>query len=273
MAKKRRKPQVRREGDPQAAALLSQKRALSRLAASTRWLTRAAGTLLASIFAWLKLNDVPFAQITAEPAASVLLRSALVAYYFSWIVAVGLDTRDEEDVLYAVPNDGRFPAAALAILIAISVGFGILCWVNSYPQFVIALGTFWVLNFLAWRYLLRSVISPALERSYTLAATAGGPFDTEKLRLLDSFLRGRWQWSRFGAGAISIGVLAALTHPSVAEPARASFGFASSSGLGASAIALHLALFEGWIWWRRIERRVGIRLLERLEPSHFGGKR
>lgn len=240
------------------------------MAESTRWLTRAAAAILAASFAWLKLRGIPLGTITGEPAASVLLRASLVIYYFSWIAAVAVDTRDEEDVLFAAPNRGRIPAAALLIIISISVGFAVLCWVESYVQFVIALAIFWALNIVAWLYFLHALIKPAIRSSRAVASREGLVLDSQKISLLESYLCGGWQWRRYVAGSASIGLLGALAVPEVSETVRQFLGFGSLAGLGATAVLLHILAFEGWVWWRRLQKRFGIRLLERLQQDLKG---
>lgn len=240
------------------------------MAESTRWLTRAAAAILAAAFAWLQFQGVPLGTITGEPAASGLLRASLTIYYFSWIAAVMVDTRDEEDVFFAAPNRGRIPAAALWIIVAISVGFAILCWVDNHMQFVIALTIFWTLNIVAWRYFLHALIKPAIRGSRAVASRAGLVFDSQKISLLETYLCGGWQWYRYLAGFASIGLLGALAIPEVSETLRQFLGFGSLAGLGATAVLLHILAFEGWVWWRRLQKRFGIRLLERLQKDLKG---
>jgi hypothetical protein len=245
--------------------VLVEKRAISRMAERARWLVRMAATALAAAFAWLKLKGVPVAEATAEPGAVLLLRLTLVLYYFSWIAAVAIDTRDEEDVLLQAPNRGNIPVAAVVIVISISVAFGLLCWVRSFPEFVAALAAFWVLNVLAWRYLMNKLMSPAIEASASAARERRAYFEEQRVVLLREYLDGRWQWARFGWGTASLLCLAGLCVPTMADAVRGMVGFKSSSAVGSAAVLTHLLLVEGWVWWRRLEKRIGIRLLERVE--------
>ena len=243
---------------------LVEKRILNRLGAKTRLLTRASAALLAGAFAWLKLEGVPFPAITTEPAATVVLRLALVLYYFGWLLAVMVDTRDEEDVLLKAPNSGRLSPLALAIIVSISLGFGVLCWVRDYRDFVVALGAFWGLNIVAWQYLLRRVVRPAIRSTLDALSETGTLFDNEKVRSLEHFLCGSWQWWRFAVGGLSLGVLASLAFSRLAQLVAAQLGFLSASGAMACAILIHILAFESWMWWKRMQRWVEIRLLERL---------
>lgn len=256
---------ARRRPSQNLADSLIDKTDLSRMAEAVRRLTRILATALALVFSWLKLRGVEMPRVIAEPESLVIVRAALVLYYVSWVLAVMVDTRDEEDVFFATPTGGSIPRAAISIAVAVSVAFGILCWVQTFEDFVWALVAFWLLNLVAWRYFVRSLVTPIVSASRKISVQTGRRLLQARIDLMDEFLRGKWQWWRFGTGFAGLAILACLTFKPVTDSLTHTLTGITAAGFQAIAIAIFVIGMEGWIWVMRLRRRIGIRVLEHVD--------
>ena len=147
-------------------------------------------------------------------------------------------------------------------MVGITFGFGLLCWVRHFPDFVVALSFYWAVNIVAWRYFLRAFIRPAIAASLAKFSAPSEALRAERVRLLENFLCGTWQWQRFGVGALGILILGFLAFTDLPIAIARWATILSPATVQALAITIFVAGTEMWIWARRLSRRVGIRLLE-----------
>jgi hypothetical protein len=224
--------------------------------------------LLALIFGWLKLRGVPFPRLESDAVAHLLLRLALVIYYFAWLAGVVFDTRVEEEVLYAAPQKGKIPSIAISICVLVVIVFGLLCWVDSYRQFIVALATFWVIDILGWTYLVAYLIRPAMQESLATYKAEGAYVLLEEARQLDAYIAGKWKWTRFGVGLGFIGVLAGLAFTRGAEIVAQRANFLSAASLLSLGILLWVLSMEGWIWFHRLRSMFIIRYLGEMKTRY-----
>lgn len=251
-----------------AIPTITAKNRLIRMARLARILIRLLAGILAIAFAWLKLSGFPLPRLDTNLAATVFLRIALVTYYFAWLFGTTFDTRDEETLLAAAPNRGRIPVAAIGICVVITVVFGVLCWVDSYEKFAIALAAFWLLNILAWRYLVTKLTGPAIRTSYSTYKQEGAYFFVEKVRQLERYLEGRWQWYRFAAGLVGVIIVNLVVFSSLGDRVASGIALLSRDSFASLTILLFVLIFEAWVWYFRIKRRIGIQTIEYLEESY-----
>ena len=83
-----------------------------------------------------------------------------------------------------------------------ALGFGILCYVSSkdYRWAAVALTGFWGFNILVWRYMV-GVLKGSVHGSYASYGRSRRYIDMEKVRVVERYIDGQWQWWRFGLGA------------------------------------------------------------------------
>ena len=122
-----------------------------------------------------------------------------------------MDTRDEEDVLHAAPAQGKIPIIGVTICALITAVFGVMCWVDTYKKFAIVLAVFWLLDMLAWKYLMFVILEPAMDASIRVYRQDKDFFLLEQVQGLKTFLTGGWHWWRFWIGLIAIGGVNILT--------------------------------------------------------------
>lgn len=248
--------------------VFTEKSRLLRMTRLTRTLVRSLAATLAFAFAWLKLNGFPLPRLDTDLAATFFLRLALVIYYLAWLFGVLLDIQDEETVLAEAPHRGRLPVAAFGLCILITVVFGVLCWVKSYQEFMITLTVFWLVNLIAWRYLVIKLTRSAIEASRARYEAVQAYFHVERLRHLDAYLHGRWQWYRFASGLVVMCALSVVVLGDFAPQLANRLPRLSPDSLISLAILIFVVVFEGWIWGFRVKRRTGIGALDALEYSY-----
>jgi hypothetical protein len=146
---------------------------------------------------------MPVPRLETELAATWLLRSALIVYYLALLGGVLLDTKDAEAVLSEAPNEGRFPLVGVGNCVLIALLFGLLCWVDSYKQFAIALAAYWIANMASWKYFV-AFLEPAMKRATDVYQLDEEYLLVERVRQMQTFFTSSWHWWRFGLGAVGI---------------------------------------------------------------------
>lgn len=231
-----------------------------------RVLAQAAAVVLILIFGWLELKGAAYEPLQNIPGDSIT-KLALALYYAGWVAGIMTDTRIQERTYSVPPNRGRMPLSGYVSALALSVGFGVLCFVTgrSPGRFAIFLAAFLAVNVATWRYLVDKVLPATAARSQQ--DFVDDPIRLERLRLVyGGYLRGRWQWARYGAGAVAIVVVCAAI-------------ISKQKGVViASTILGYVALMEGWIWLVRLRLGASLHVLDylggrySLAPRHLVGR-
>jgi hypothetical protein len=196
-------------------------------------------------------------QAFANPDIStVLWKTALVIYFFSWVFGADSDTEMQSEVYLAAPHKGRLGKQDLGVMLGIVAGFVVLCIVgNNHRWFALALTGFWTINILAWRYMVRMLKTP-LHQSYVTYGRAKQYVEMEKLRAVERYITGEWQWWRFAIGA----VLAAAMNVFAFVELRP--GYAEAS------IFFFVVFVESWMWLMRVRTKLSLRVLDDLSERY-----
>lgn len=215
-----------------------------------RLLAQGAAAVLILTFSWLELKEATYKPLKDIPDDSIT-RLALALYYAGWVAGVMTDTSVQERTYSVPPNKGHMPLSGFVSALALSVGFGALCFLtgSSAGRFAVLLAAFLIINIATWRYMVDKVLPGTVARSKK--DFEGDPIRSERLRLVYSgYLAGRWQWARYGAGAVGIGVIcgAILSNK---KPV-----------VVASAILGYVLLMEGWIWLVRPRLGASLQVLD-----------
>jgi hypothetical protein len=81
----------------------------------------------------------------------------------------------------------------------------------------------------------------------------------EKLRAVERYVTGRWQWWRFGAGFILAAAMNVLSY------------FDLGRGYAEASIFFFVVFLESWIWIMRSRTRLSLRVLDQL-TDRYGEK-
>jgi hypothetical protein len=216
------------------------------------------------VYAWLKLRGSELLPAAVALPDGVLIRAALMLWYASWLYGSLFDLYEQERVYKAVPNQGRVPASAVAVMVGITVAFALLCSASTIELLVLALAGFWTINTLAWLYLTRVLLRGRLR----VAGTARNRDLTlrERPRVVHHYLYGSWQAWRFGiGGSVLMFLFVALQLPvTVQLPGGASVFLPEAVPVG---IALFIAGAELWVWFMRLRMRICLDFLNDLHVT------
>jgi hypothetical protein len=196
----------------------------------------------------------------ANPDISIVLwKVALVIYFFSWVFGAESDTDMQSEVYLAAPHEGRLTKQDIGVMVGIAVGFAVLCMVSdNYRWFALALTGFWTINVLAWRYMVGALKTP-IHQSYVKYGRAKQYVAMEKLRAVERYITGRWQWWRFAAGAVLAVAMDVLSF------------FPLGRGYAEASIFFFVVFMESWIWIMRSRTRLSLRVLDGL-TERYGEK-
>ncbi len=238
----------------------------------TRTLLKVIEILLPVIVAGIELRELihhggierlpeALAHAVANPDFStVLWKTALVIYFLSWVLGGESDTEMQEDVYIGAPHGGRLNTLDIGVILGIALGFGVLCVVSdNYRGFALALTAFWAINVVAWRYMV-GVLKGAIRQSASHYGRTREYIDLEKLRIIERYVDGRWQWWRFAVGGALVLALVALVFFAHVPEAYAQ-----------GAIFFFVVFVEAWIWIMRARTKLSLNVLEDLS-ERYGDK-
>jgi len=210
---------------------------------------------------FLELPRVLEHAITNPALSTVLWRTALVIYFLSWMLGGESDTEMQADVYLTAPHGGRLTLQDAAAILGLALGFGILCYVSSkdYRWAAVALTGFWAFNVLVWRYMV-GVLKGSIHQSYSSYGRSRRYIDMEKVRVVERYIDGKWQWWRFGVGATLALAMDALV-----------FYIDLPEGYAHGAILFFVVVVEAWIWLMRSRTKVSPNVLEDL-TERYGDK-
>jgi hypothetical protein len=233
---------------------------------------------LAAIYTFLTLSSIPYGPFLSDLDPVKLLKIVIVIYYFSWVFGVRYDTDFQEVVYATAPAGGKLRATdAFMIFVIFAVSIILLWSIDSERNFAVFLGVFLAFNILGWRYLL-SVIRPIISESDDLyKAFPTDYFSIERLRCVEHYICGRWQWNRFASMGIVLIILNAVTFlPQLRQLASGYLG-GLMAPLEANLIYMLLpdALFilfvvvaEGWMWNMRLKTAYQLDIANDLEERY-----
>lgn len=238
-------------------------------AGGTRWLIKWIERALPAIVGGLELKDIfeeggfhrmpeALGDAIANPDLSGLLwRAALVIYFLSWVGGAESDTEMQSEVYANAPHGGRLTLMDAGAILSIAAGFLALCiFGKTYQGFAGTLTVFWILNIVAWRYMV-GVLKAPIHHSYTSYGRAGRYIDMERVRVAERYIDGRWQWWRFSVGAALIVVMDALA-----------FFLDVPDGYKHGSIFFFVVFVEAWIWAMRWRAKVALNVLEDLSERY-----
>jgi hypothetical protein len=199
-------------------------------------------------------------QAFASPdIATVLWKTALVIYFFSWVFGADSDTEMQSEEYLAAPHEGRLTKQDIGVMLGIVAGFVVLCVVgNNHRWFALALTGFWAINVVGWRYMVAALKTP-IHQSYVKYGRAKQYVEMEKLRAVERYATGEWQWRRFAIGAV---LAAAMNVFAFVEPRP---GYAEAS------IFIFVVFVESWMWIMRSRTKLSLRVLDDLS-ERYGDK-
>jgi hypothetical protein len=208
------------------------------------------------LYGWLELKSVPIGEIIGNLSGDLLTKIALSLYYLSWVAGLINDVDEQEEAYCKAPNQGRFPwkGGVLATL-AIACVFALLCIVPSAKWFSIVLVLFLAINIAGYIYIL-VLIKHAITNSRKEYADRKDYNSLVKLKVVETYMTGRWQWYRFGYAIIAIGIIMAMSFSHLPQVLNSLYPDISPGTYVALSVLLYVITVEGWIWAMRIWTKI-----------------
>ena len=239
--------------------------------------TRLYITLIASAlglyFGFLEISGIETAVFKNDEFADTLMKIALLIYYLAWLNGTLMDLKDEEAIFILPPNRGKYKFTAIVTMITIAVLFFTLCSFKSKQIFVLILDIFMIVNILSWQYLIEFISKSVKEnKEFYLNENKYFKFIFLKI-LIDDYLKGNWQWWRFGIGIIILIGINILVFTDLSIMISGKLNLNSAELVKAISFFIFITISEGWIWFMRLQRRTSLELIDSLDEDYYLSKR
>ena len=215
------------------------------LAAHALRLVKAGLTLAGLLFAWIKLSGTSFISIANSVERPPRRGAALFIMYGAGFLITG----------------------AFLLLAAAGSSPSFLPNVPIYPRFSLALAMSWILNVIFWYLAVKYVWRATFRTNREHYKTTGRFIQLERLAVVEGYLTGQWQWSRFVAGLAIVAVMLALSVSS-SSPLLASRLGMSPELLIALSILTFVGFLEACIWLKRVEVDALLGTLRKLSLTY-----
>ncbi|HEX9459703.1 MAG TPA: hypothetical protein VGA84_11190 [Thermoanaerobaculia bacterium] len=237
-------------------------------ARTTRRIIRWSAFVVPFFFVWLRFRGVDVMPVVRSLPATILLRASLVLYYFSWLYGTTFDTDIQELVYHTAPTkQGRVPTTAIVVMLTIAAMFAVLCAITSFQQFLVFLACFWLVDILAWRYLVTRLLPPVFRASLAHFKEVGDDAKIDQLDFVKDYHVGHWKWLRSIVGAVLLLVLNVIARTGIVSWLASRIQMSVDTTL-AVAIAMFLLFVEGWVWIMRLRTRFAIQTIEQLRHRY-----
>lgn len=242
--------------------ILEKKIKVNRTGHKVRFAIRLFAAILASVFTYLKLSGVPAPDLNSEESAEIIFKVSLVILFAAWVYGPIFDSRLQEEVITHPPK--RINIKDYGIMTFIMILFGTLCFfANSLESFGIVFFIFWITNVFAWFYLIKYRLKSSFEKSEQ--DYKNNTIWLFKLRLVEDFMCGRFQKTRFLTGIILISLYLILMYTDLFSYLSLHIESLNSDSLASLYILLFIISFECWIFYYRFKTKISLNLLDKID--------
>lgn len=219
--------------------------------------------LLILFFSWLQLDKSFLIPFIVDTLSNNFIKTSLILYFTSWVFGLKYDLKDEDYAMVVAPsNDKHKPLHFILIIILILI-FTFLCLAKNHESFIIILNIFTLYNFLTWRILI-NIFNPAFEEEKSVLS---GKFAYENHKVIVKYLKGNWQWYRYGFSLFILILLTILIFSNLKNILASSLNI-NPSVFVSICIFVYILVFEFWIWIKRLERYYTFKVFNQLKESY-----
>jgi hypothetical protein len=242
------------------------------LAKWARLFIRIATGSIVVLFAWIQIRDASVADVVQKVSPELLYKTSLIIYFAGWVGGAGFDTSVQQRVYVTDPHGGHIKLESVALFAFFLVAAVALIVARTDDRyFATLLAIFTLANVLGWRHIVQRV------RPMIVASREGlrrNLFRIEQLYLVDEYMTGRWQLHRFALMFLLITVMCIVAF---FPPVRGIVGDLVASYapvdttvqlLPGSLFLLYVLIAEGWIWVRRIDLHIALRVIDQLNKKY-----
>lgn len=237
------------------------------------------GFVVAGIFTVFQFKDLPLSPFTDSGTPQLLIRIALILYFWSWVIATPFNLHLQSTVFTQDPHHGRVPVGYY-FLLPMLLAVGALLAVTSRNERYLALAFSFLLIIdlpIWWQWVVWSRRVIEASKVTYLHQSAPHYSGVERLNLIENYISGRWQWGRYVAMVL---MLIGINIFCFDSKIRLDFASTLASRLpGASpemlerllpalSFFLYVVVAELWIWAVRIKTMISLRLIKRLASTY-----
>ncbi|MGH6849378.1 MAG: hypothetical protein ACREDD_02830 [Methylocella sp.] len=226
---------------------------------------------------------------------SILWKSSIVLYFTSWFAGVRLDLAREANI-YRLPGpDVQIDPKSASLAFVIFVIFGVMyfiedintagndsllsqigslilidrntkqqviSWITRNGSFVILSGFnfLWFFNIFLWRWFVEYFIKPLARKSREHYKREDDYFGIVKVDILNDYLDGKWQWTRYKLGTAYLLCLDLIIVP-------IQHGWLARTTI-AAVFAVFVIIFESWVWMERLRAGFSITNIDKLSDAY-----
>jgi len=221
---------------------------------------------LGLIFTYLKLKGISLVPFINDLSVEFILKISLTVYYFSWIVGLSSDINDQ--VIVQIKGlEKKYLSPAWPIAFMVFIGFALLCYVNNFKAFTIALLMFWIINLFGWIYLVIFILDKMFVDSQKEYQMSNSFSLSEKLEVVKNYTEGNWQWIRFIIGLIII-IIAILLPYTPLSLLASKYLKISSEIINAFSVSVYIIFMETLMWIMRIKVKVSLQFIEKMDNKY-----
>lgn len=250
---------------------------VTRLAGYARLSITVIGSLLALVFTWLQIRDLPIAAVVENTRPEFIQRLTIVIYYLCWIAGSRFDVGVQEAAYVDDPREGRLSVITIFTIILFGAVAAALLWVSDDElKFSLVLTLFVGMNILGWRHIIKRV-RPAINATRKRYREEHDYFGIEHLSIVTEYMSGRWQWHRFATlvGIILVSDVVVLMpavrqfatqnmHRVISEISSQTFSVLLPDFL----LLLFVLISEVWMWVMRVRIATSLRVLRSLNRKY-----
>lgn len=237
----------------------------SRIIKNVEKLIKTVGSILLLLFSWLTLKDFPITSLINTNSAAILMKSALIIYYLSWILGTSVDLQDEDHTLIIAPNGGKLTKMAIGIILMMGLLFAILCWSDNFKVFSLSLFIFLLIDFLGNIY-LNKFIKKAFKDSESIFISNNNYYGYKSLQTIKHFLNGAYVKWRYMIGFILIIILIILSYTNISV-LLSNFLKIEKQLILSFLFLIYVLTIEVWIWYQRLTRKIKLLILNDINQE------
>jgi hypothetical protein len=245
---------------------------------SVRRLITGLSNALVLIFASIQLRNFPVDIIFNSTTPVVLWHIGLGVYFASWIYGTKFDVDVQELVYDEFPSQGKMPVHGLVVILLLAVGAIILLWTQEHIQrFAIAISIFFVVDHLAWLYVIRFVKPIVTSSRKKYKEELKNYFLLEALEVVSYQIQGNLKLWRLTGGiplvilinafAFSNTVQSYITSITMSLLPQFSINDANAFIAGVLVVCF-VAFMEIWSWSLRIKTKVSLGFINKVSVKY-----
>jgi hypothetical protein len=225
--------------------------------------------LLGGSFTFLKLHGMPVPSLNTAGTSTIFLQLSLIIYYFSWWFGPSGDTRFQEKVLVVSPNKGKMPVEAIGMVVLLAILFAVLCLLDTHKKFGVFLLLFWLINYATWRYLVKKILGPNLDKSEEIYTKYEEYYLSVKLNVVRDYIDGSWQWVRFNVGVILLLAINIIYQFDLSTNILKNSQLFSVESLNSFLVLFFVLIVELWIWIYRIKTKIAFEFIDSVASNYM----